>query len=378
VTAQLQIARTTGPWIDALRSVLALPPQASSVAPSIDALHFVVIGTTMLGAVGVAFVTGVYLIRYRRRAPDARTARMISGPAAILVKISVPLVLFVALWVIGFRQYVRLRTPPAGSMTVYVTAKQWMWKFAYPDGRSTIDELVVPIGRPVTLIMTSRDVLHSFYVPAFRIKQDVVPGRFLTVWFEATEPGRFEIFCAEFCGPSHSRMRGAVVALAPEEFARWRDRQKEIDGPSTEVPGVTDERASMVVYGARVARERQCLACHSIDGQRHVGPTWLGLYGATVPLEGNRAAFADAAYLTRSMMDPAADVHAGFPPVMPSYFGVLDASEAGALVAYIESLRDAPAGASGISLLTLPAPTAPPPASASASASAPLPARGAP
>lgn len=351
---------SAGPWTDALRGALGLPEQASSVAPAIDALHFVVLGATMAGAVAVALVTGWFLFRHRRRAPEQRTARLVSGPGAMLAKIGTPLVLFVAIWLVGFRQYVRLRTPPEGAMTVYVTAKQWMWKFAYPDGRTTIDELVVPAGRPVVLVMTSRDVLHSFFVPAFRIKQDVLPGRFLTAWFEAVRPGRHEILCAEFCGPSHSRMRGAVVALPPEEWARWHDRQQEIDGPSTEVPGVTAERASMVDYGARVARERQCLACHSIDGQRHVGPTWVGLYGALVPLEGGRAAVADEAYLTRSMMDPAADVRAGFAPVMPSYFGVLDAAEVGALVAYVRSLRDVPVGASGVVLPEASARAAPP------------------
>jgi cytochrome c oxidase subunit 2 len=345
---------SAGPWLDVVRGVLNLPEQASTIAPSIDALHFVVIGTTMTGAFGVALVAAWFVVRYRKKLPDQPTPRIVSGPGGVLLKIATPLVLFVAFWIVGFRQYVRMESPPAGAMEIYVTAKQWMWKFSYPDGRSSIDVLTVPVGRPVKLVMTSRDVIHSFYVPAFRTKQDVVPGRFVTTWFEVTKPGTYDVFCAEYCGVSHSRMRAVVVALSPDEYGRWRDRKREDEEPSRQIPGVVGDRASMATFGERVARERQCLACHSIDGQRHVGPTWVGLYLSTVDLADGRKVLADEAYLTRSMMDPAVEVHAGFSPVMPSYLGVLDAEEAGALVAYIESLRDVKPGSSGI---TLPVPS---------------------
>jgi cytochrome c oxidase subunit 2 len=248
--------------------------------------------------------------------------------------------LFVSWWAVGFRQYIELAEAPADALDVYVTAKQWMWKFSYSDGSHTVDDLYVPAGRPVRLILTSRDVIHSFYVPAFRLKQDAVPGRYTSLWFTAKAPGRQPIFCAEYCGTQHSRMGGRVIALSAEDFARWlagaRSRL-ESDGQSR-VPEVAD----LASEGERVAARLGCLRCHTVDGSPHIGPSFAGLYGAQIPLVGGAHVTADVAYLTESMLDPAAKIHAGFDPVMPSYEGYLKPPEVSALVAYIKALKDAP------------------------------------
>jgi cytochrome c oxidase subunit 2 len=215
-------------------------------------------------------------------------------------------------------------------MVVYVTAKQWMWKFTYLDGRASMDTLTVPVGRPVELMMTSRDVIHSFYVPAFRLKHDVVPGRYYAMWFEATMPGTYDIDCAEYCGLDHSRMLGTVRVLDAADYAAWLESTT--PGPETD----------LVARGRDVATRRACVACHTLDGQRHIGPSWVALYGSTVALRDGRRIVADETYLTRSMMDPSAEVVDGYQPVMPSYRGILDQPEVAALVELIKSLRDAP------------------------------------
>jgi len=310
--------------------LLFLPPEGSTASIGIDALHLFVISVTMVSSFGVFALAGWFVVRYARKSESELTQRVQASPkgeAALVVGI---LTLFLVWWVIGFRQYLALETPPDDAMTVYVTAKQWMWKFTYADGRSANDILTVPEGRAVRLVMTSRDVIHSFYVPGFRTKQDVLPGRYTTLWFETIATGDYPILCAEYCGLSHSMMRGSVVVLGPDDYARW------LRTPTRDASGETD----LVSDGERVARTRECLACHTVTGERHIGPTWAGLYGSQVTMDDGRRVVADEAYLTRSMMEPSADIVAGFKPVMPTFFGLLPQPEAAALVEYIKSLRD--------------------------------------
>ncbi|HVK88671.1 MAG TPA: cytochrome c oxidase subunit II [Kofleriaceae bacterium] len=308
------------------RRLLALPEQASTVALGIDVLHYVVISIAVLGAVAITAAVAVLLVRFRRRpggTPPAPRPRRIPVWVEGVV-IGALLAMFVVFWLIGFRQFVHLRTPPRDAMDVYVVGKQWMWTFAYPDGNASTGDLYVPAGRPVRLLMTSRDVIHSFYVPAFRVKQDVLPARTTTVWFEAEQPGTYDILCAEYCGTEHSYMRGRVVVLDDAAWARWAETR-----PHGE---------DLARYGERVASERGCLRCHTVDGTPHLGPTWAGVYGTTVTLNDGSRVRADEPYLTESMMDPERHLHAGFPAIMPSYRGLLDAGEVAALVHYIRSL----------------------------------------
>ena len=333
-----------------LRRILFLPPQASSVAREIDTLHYFVIITTMLGATLVTGVGAYFVVRYRarglatvRREPAPRQSRWMEVGAIVGL-----FGLFFLWWMIGFAQYVRVRVAPADALDIYVTAKQWMWKFAYPDGHHTIAAVYVPVGRPVRLIMASRDVIHSFYVPDFRVKQDVVPGRYTTAWFSVNAAGSYQILCAELCGVGHSTMRGEVIALDPADYARWlkAGSSEELAGPVDERPASVDlfepsEALSLQRAGMRAAAERGCLRCHTLDGTPHIGPTWLGLYRSTVPTADGRAVIADEAYLTESMMDPLARLHRGFPPVMPTYQGSLASPEVASIVELIKALRDA-------------------------------------
>jgi cytochrome c oxidase subunit 2 len=346
-----------------LRQLLFLPPQRSTVAQDIDSLHYFVILVTMAGATLVTLVGAVFSIRYRRRTKDTIASHPDAGvqiPMVIEVIAVVGLfALFLLWWAIGSRKFVNLRVPPENAMEIYVTAKQWMWKFAYPQGNNAITTLYVPTRRPVKLLMTSRDVIHSFYVPDFRIKQDVLPGRYTTVWFEAKDPGSYQILCTEYCGTGHSTMRGYVIALDEGDFERWlggEDFAKAIAGP-VYIPPVSPgesapkEMLSLVRMGERAAAEQGCLRCHTTDGSSHIGPTWAALYGSVIPLEGGGEARVEEAYITESMMDPAVKIHRGFQPVMPSYQGRISAPETAAIIEFIRSLREThpegPGGAIG-------------------------------
>jgi cytochrome c oxidase subunit 2 len=308
---------------ETFRLMLALPPQASSLAFRIDRLHYVVIGSAFVVGFLAFGLIGVFLLRFREGANRPRKQLRVGTKLEIGLA-STTLAVFIAYWIVGFGQFREMREPPPNAMRVYVVAKQWMWQFVYPDGATAEVELRVPVGQPVELVMTARDVIHSFYVPSFRVKQDVVPGRATTLWFTAVSPGEYDILCAEYCGAGHSRMRGRVVAMAPDAYARW---------------AAGHEAPQLAAAGEKLAAERGCLRCHTVDGTPHIGPTWLGLYGSKVPLTDGTFVIADDAYLTESMMDPNAKLVPGFAPIMPSYLGQLSGPEAAAIVEYIRSLR---------------------------------------
>lgn len=323
-----------------LRRILFLPPQGSTYALRADRLHYVIILVTMAVSALVFAAMLYFIVRYRRRSAAQLTPHYITPMAVEAVFVGVPLAFFLACFFVGFRDYVWLRTPPPDALDVYVTAKQWMWKFSYPDGPNGLNTLRVPVGRPVRLLITSRDVIHSFYVPDFRIKQDAVPGRYTEIWFEAKRPGTYQVLCAEYCGLMHSNMRAEVVALDPADFQTWRAEQRRglasrQDGPPDRVTAA----ASLRDQGERVAAEMGCFKCHSVDGTPHIGPTWLDLYGRTEKLTTGATVIADEAYLTESMMDPGVKVVAGFNPVMPSFFGKLAPAQTAALIEYIKGLR---------------------------------------
>lgn len=340
-----------------LRELLVLPPQASTYAKDIDYLHYFVISVTMLGATITGLTAVVFVARFRRKR-DELTERVRAPLWLEIAWVSFLLVLFLAWWVIGYRVYIRTQVPPEDSMEVYVTAKQWMWKFEYPDGRAEVSVLTVPVDRPIKLVMTSRDVIHSLSVPAFRIKQDVLPGTYTNLWFEATETGSYQILCAEYCGVSHSNMWARVDVLSAADYEAWLEGRDPLrhqaavaaaeaerpHGPAGGTKGVprglsggSTERLS--TRGRDTAVRHGCFACHTVDGSRHIGPSFAGLYGREVKLQNGETIVADAAYLTRSMMDPRADIVAGFKPLMPTYQGLLSSGETAALVEFIKSLQ---------------------------------------
>lgn len=338
-----------------LRRLLALPPQASSFAREIDYLHYSVISITMLGALGVAAIAAYFIIRYRRRTGSTELDEL--DPSANREPAGLPLrvelgavvalfVLFVVWWAVGFRQFVRLQVPPAGAVPVYASGKQWMWTFVYPNGSASNGVLFVPAGQPVKMILSSRDVIHSFYIPEFRIKKDVLPGQVTTVWFEAREPGTASLYCAEYCGTEHSLMRADVHVLSPADYAERLRRLEPLVLPGPDDAVGAGQRAegpvTLASMGERVAVAHGCLRCHTTDGTPHLGPTWAGLLGSTVRLQGGGSVLADEAYVTESMMDPRVKLHAGFAAIMPSYQGRIGAPETGAIIEFIRAL---PAGA---------------------------------
>ena len=326
-----------------MRRLLFLPEQASDYARDVDHLHFFIITTTMLAATGVFATAIFFFLRWRRRSDSDVTPRIEPTPIHEALFIGTPLVLFLIWFAIGYPQYVRLQLPPKDAMDVFVQGKKWMWKFAYSGGPNAVDTLRVPVGRPVRLLITSRDVIHSFFVPALRLKMDAVPGRYTQSWFTANKPGRYEIFCAEYCGMGHSAMLGELVVLPAAEFDTWLADQRRGDKAVAQDSASTGETVlaagNLVADGERVAAEQGCLKCHSVDGSRHIGPTWVDLYLRQEKLADGRIIVADEAYLTRSMMDPAADIVAGFQNVMPTYQGKLTPPEVAAIVEYIKSLK---------------------------------------
>ncbi len=333
------------PLYELLRRLLFLPAPGSQVARRVDHLHFFVISVTFAGAFAVFAVALYFIVRYRRRGAKESTPRIVAPKSFELITGGILLSLFIAWWVIGFRQYVELQTPPKDAVAVYVTAKQWMWKFTSPTGRSSAGIVVVPAGEDVKFIITSRDVVHSFYVPSFRIKQDAIPGRYTTAWLHADHPGTYPVYCAEFCGLDHSRMWATLVAVKPAEYEQWlRGRMPPpvaravADSPRASVE--VGKGKSLAERGRTVAEKHACFSCHTTDGQPHIGPTWQGLYGSMVTLDDGTRVRADAAYLTESMMDPLAKVVKGFKPVMPTFQGSLSQPDTAAVVEFIRSLRD--------------------------------------
>lgn len=334
-----------------MRRILYLPEQQSTVAARVDQIHYFEFVSMGILAVVVATIGIYFAFRYRRRRPGAATPHIEAPFAVEIGGAAMLLLLFLFCWLVAFRQFVYATDVPEHALDVYVTGQQWVWKFAYPRGRSSAGVLFVPAGQPIHLIITSRDVIHSFFVPEFRLKKDAVPGRYTSLWFEAREPGAYRIFCAEMCGIGHSRMWGQVIALDAADFERWQEgwnpEESElealgirfVDGFADAAIALESQHADLAAQGMRVAAEKGCLGCHSIDGRPHIGPTWRGLFGSRVALQDGTEVAADEAYITRSMMDPEAQIVAGFQPVMPSFLGQIGAAETAAIVEFIKSLQ---------------------------------------
>lgn len=330
---------------DIANKILFLPERASTFADRVDVLHYFVVGTTMVMSAGVGLAALFFFFRYRRRVPNQTTEYVTPDLKTEFLFVSVPLVFFLAWFAIGFRDFTWVTTPPKDAMDVYVMGKQWMWKFAYPEGPNGVNVLHVPANRPVRLLITSRDVLHSFFVPAFRIKMDALPGRYTQVWFEATKPGTYQVLCTEYCGLSHSKMLAEVVVMAPEDFEEWLKEQQRgrLQGrqdalaDTSLVPPV----ARMAEQGEKLAASQGCLKCHTVDGSQHVGPTFLGLYDREEKLADGQTVRVDEAYITQSMMDPGAHLVVGYQNVMPTYQGKLQGPETAAIVEYLKTLRTA-------------------------------------
>ncbi len=330
---------------EALRQLLFLPPAATEVARDIDQLHFVVIGISFVGSMAVMATLLIFLYRFRsgrgRHEAELGVPRRIEfGVAGFILS------LFLAFWFVGYRQYLTLARAPEGTEAVYGTAKQWMWKFSYPDGRITVGFVVVPQGEATKLALTSRDVIHSFYVPAFRLKQDVLPGRFTALWFKADRAGTYQAMCAEYCGTSHSAMWADVVVLSKGDYAAWRGGsmpEPVARAQANAVASPPPERyggGSTLIEDGRDAAERYgCLTCHSIDGTEERAPSWRGLYGSERTDASGGPTVVDEDYLVESMLKPQSVQSSKWKAAMPPYSGVLEPYDITTLIAYIKSLE---------------------------------------
>ena len=306
------------------------PARASSNAGSVDALFIFLLTVCGFMCIAIFIMVLAFALKYRRT--RGREAEQIEGSNALeLTWSGVPLLIFLAIFVWGAAIYFKEQTAPDDSAEIYTVAKQWMWKFQHMEGQREINELHVPVGRDVKMIMTSQDVIHSFYVPAFRIKQDVLPGRYTVAWFRATKAGTYHLFCAEYCGTSHSGMIGDVVVMEPVQY-----EQRLSGGPAAPLPQA----------GKQVFMSLGCSTCHRSETQGR-GPELVGIYGKPVLIEDVRTVTADENYIRESILQPAAKVVAGFKPIMPVFQGLVSEEQLNALVAYIKSLSQPPQGAAG-------------------------------
>lgn len=305
-------------------SIPLMPESASTMSGDVDALYFYLCGVTIFFTLLIAGVIIFFVIRYRRR-NAFEIPRPIEGSMKLETLWSViPLLIAMSFFVWGASLFYRQYRPPANALEVYVVGKQWMWKFQHATGQREINELHVPVGRKIRLIMATEDVIHDVFVPAFRIKADVVPGRYTTEWFEATKSGRYHFFCAEYCGMNHSGMGGFVVVMEPTDFENW------LSGNANQM--------SPAAAGQQMFESLGCASCHGANAEGGRGPALLGVYGSNVALNNGQTVRADEAYVRESIMNPQAKIVTGFGPIMPSFQGQLSEEQLLQLVAFVKSL----------------------------------------
>jgi len=298
------------------------PEQASSVAPLVDGLYLSLVVITGSVSLLIWLVIFFFAIKYRRR-PDNELAQEQEPPAILeMTWTVVPLLIFIGVFVAGALVYFRMQAVPTNALEVYATGRQWMWKFQHPTGQREINSLHVPVGRVVKITMASEDVIHSLWFPAFRVKTDVLPNRYRTMWFQATKTGRFHIFCAEYCGTLHSGMVGSIVVMEPTEYQRW-------------LAGGTE--GSLASQGEQLFQKYACNTCH-MDTAGGRGPVLSGLYGKTRPLTDGTNVLVDDNYIRESILNPQAKLAAGFQPIMPTFQGQVSEEDLIRLLAYVKSL----------------------------------------
>jgi cytochrome c oxidase subunit II len=300
------------------------PDQASTVARGMDQLHFFLTGIT-LSFTAIIFLTIFYFsVKYRRRSEEERPPQIEGSPVLEIIWALIPALLTVVIFVWSASIYFRNSRAPRASAEIFAIGKQWMWQLQHPEGPREINELHVPVNIPIKITMTSEDVIHDFYIPAFRVKKDVLPGRYTSIWFQATKTGTFHFFCAQYCGAEHAGMIGWVHVMAPAEYEQWL---------SGGLP-----RETMEVRGARLFNQLGCFTCHVADGTGR-GPSFVNLYGKPVQLVDGRTVTADDAFIRGCILTPFKQLVAGYPPLMPTYQGQVSEDQILQLIAYIKSLN---------------------------------------
>ena len=325
---QMILARLTAPEGDG--GSFWMPPQVSTTAHSVDWLFHFILAISVFFFLLIVIVMLVFVLKYRRREGQAAEQSPSHNMALEVTWTVIPVILVIVIFFFGFKGFLDIATPPANAYEVLVEGQKWNWSFTYPNGY--VDEnLHVPVDRPVRLVMSSADVIHSLYVPAFRIKNDVVPGRYSKAWFEATVPGEYDLFCAEYCGTSHSDMVAHVIVHPVGEFEIWLEKASNFLDTMTPVDA-----------GRKLFQVRGCTQCHSMDGTPKTGPTLLDVFGRTETMTNGEVLTVDENYIRESVLEPGARVVAGFEAVMPTYQGRLKDAEIMAIIEYLK----APVGAS--------------------------------
>ena len=315
-----------------LENLPLFPDSASTVAGDVDAIYFAALAVAAFFSLLIAVAVLFLAIRYKRTSPEQVGVPERANWILEIAWSVIPLVILLGLFWWGARVFFTLSRPPSHAVEYFAVGKQWMWKFQHPEGNREINQLHVPVGTAIRLRMTSEDVIHSFYVPAFRVKADAIPGRYTSVWFQATKTGTFQLYCTEYCGAEHSRMSGQVIVMEPHEYATW------LHAGTAGQP--------MLASGAELFTQLACNTCHRDDSAERA-PKLQGLFGTTVQLHDGASATVDEGYLRESILTPAEKIVAGYQPVMPTYQGQISEEQLLQLITYIKSLGAPAQPASG-------------------------------
>src|SRR3984957_3725929 len=306
-----------------LNNSALFPREASTIAPQMDALYFFLLAITLVGLLLVGTIRVTFSMRYRKSVHPVAT--QIEGSTLLEATWTIiPLAIFLVCFVWGALLYFRIYNPPVNSMNIYIVGKQWMWKAEHPGGQHEINALHVPTGQPVQLTMISQDVFHSFSIPAFRIKREVIPGRYSTVWFEATTPGEYHLFCTQYCGTNHSAMIGTITVLSPADYKKWTEE--------------STSGMSLAQNGERLFASMGCNACHSGNAAAR-GPNLSGVYGSKLQLTNGQQVLVNEAYLRDAILNPSQHIAAGYAPIMPTYQGQVSEDGLIDLVEYVKSMQ---------------------------------------
>lgn len=307
---------------------LFLPEGISAMTKSPDALFAFIFYLSLILFVGILYTLFRFVKKYKATAENPKASKQVTHNNVIEViwtVIPTIIVLFIFYW--GYTDFIKMKTPPGEALEIHVVGKKWLWQFQYPNGKQTIGELVVPKDVPVRLIMSSEDVIHSFFLPNLRMKRDVLPGRYTTIWFNAEKLGNFTIFCTEYCGDAHSNMLAVLQVKTMDDYNAWLES------------GGADEDTPLPELGKKLYTAKGCNACHSVDGVSGVGPTWQGVFGKTRDFTDGTSAVADENYLRTSIVNPNDKIAAGYAPVMPAYAGILSDREINAIIEYIKTIK---------------------------------------
>ncbi len=306
-----------------------MPDAASSFATDVDQLIFFIFLLSAFFFFLIVFVGLAFVVKFKRKKEDKYTLALSDNKTLELVWTVIPSILLVVIFVWGVKAYLKQQIIPQRAMEIKVTGQKWFWTFAYDDGFVSTGEMVVPVNKPVKILLSSKDVLHSFFVPAFRVKQDALPNRYTALWFTPTKVGEYPMYCTEYCGTEHSSMVANVKVVDQAEYVAWKEEQANAAGAGM----------SPVELGKQIYQKNACFTCHSLDGSNKIGPTWVGIYGTKRKLADGSEVLIDENYIRESILNPMAKVAQGYQPVMPTYQGILNETQIEGVIAYIKELN---------------------------------------